>query len=1063
MKFSFHFYVCIAAFLIGINTGYGQMKKHLIDQYRQQSNHLIKTKRTYKINTLYNAIPRKPPNNLSPSYTYQSIPQSQIPTTQPLVLRAGDNQLPILIKGKVNTDNFIMPRESTATETKSYAYLDAIKDILQVEQPLKEFKISKINRDRKGYQHIRFQQRYKGLKVHGAEIILHEKGDEIRLMNGHPYPTPKLETLQPGLSEQQALDQTLRHLATQTSIKNYDPQLSAHPFSETELLIYHPERNPTDARLAWKVNITPNLSSHWTYFIDAHSGEMLSFYDEVCKFFHPIALGEKKEVSSPGNNNRSKNTTTAYFQGPETGNAPDLSDENRLLNIYENNGLYFLLDVSRAMFNASRSTLPGDPVGAIWTIDAQNTAPQNDNFEAIQIISNNPDAWDDRSGVSAHHNAAIAYEYYLNTFGRNSINGEGGNIISLVNVADEDSTDMDNAFWNGIAMFYGNGKQAFTSPLARSLDVAGHEMTHGVIQAEANLEYIGQSGALNESYADVFGVMIDRDDWQLGEDVVNRNIFRSGALRDMENPNNEGSRFGNIGWQPADLDEFVNLPETPEGDNGGVHVNSGIPNRAFFLIASTIGRDRAEKIYYHALQNYLVRSSQFIDMRIAALQSANDLYGQAEVDAVANAFDAVKIFAGEGTDTQTEIEENPGEEFILHTDADNSVLKIVTPAQSIVADPLSEIGPSNKPSITDDGSIIVYVGQDSSLQAIVINWSQGNFEQFPLDDRPIWRNVAISKDGQRLAALTTDLDNLVYIFDLTADEVEGIPLELYNPTTVEGVETGDVVFADVIEWDAQGEFLIYDAFNEIQTLDGGIQYWDIGFLRAWNNTQNTLGDGLITKLFTGLPENTSVGNPTFAKNAPFVVAFDFVAEDLFNGTTYSLETANIETGDVITLFNNSVLNYPNFSVDDGTIIFDAFTTQNNRVVAALDLADDRINLDGDGNPRALIGDINGARWGVWFANGQRVIVSNEAVLLDQESIQIYPNPFTDHISIAYEKAGQQQIQLFLYDLMGRILQQQNLRNPIETINLGNLPPGSYVLKLISSEGASHSQKIIKIE
>src|SRR5215203_7409311 len=98
---------------------------------------------------------------------------------------------------------------------------------------------------------------------------------------------------------------------------------------------------------------------------------------------------------------------------------------------------------------------------------------------------------------------------------------------------------MDNAFWNGSAMFYGNGNSSFRQ-LERGLDVAGHEMSHGVIQNTANLEYIGQSGALNESYADVFGAMIDRNDWQIGEDVVLPAVFPSGALRDLSNPNNGG-------------------------------------------------------------------------------------------------------------------------------------------------------------------------------------------------------------------------------------------------------------------------------------------------------------------------------------------------------------------------------------------------------------------------------------------------------------------------------------------------------------------------------------------
>ncbi len=110
---------------------------------------------------------------------------------------------------------------------------------------------------------------------------------------------------------------------------------------------------------------------------------------------------------------------------------------------------------------------------------------------------------------------------------------------------------MDNAFWNGVFMAYGDGNVAF-KPLAQALDVAAHEMTHGVIQHTVNLEYRGESGALNESFADVFAAMVDRDDWQLGEDVIKSlGLFPSGALRDMAHPHNGVSRGTTAGSRPT--------------------------------------------------------------------------------------------------------------------------------------------------------------------------------------------------------------------------------------------------------------------------------------------------------------------------------------------------------------------------------------------------------------------------------------------------------------------------------------------------------------------------------
>jgi len=138
------------------------------------------------------------------------------------------------------------------------------------------------------------------------------------------------------------------------------------------------------------------------------------------------------------------------------------------------------------------------------------------------------------------------------------------------------------------------------SPLAGALDVAGHKMTHGVIENTARLEYRNQSGAMNESFADIFGALIDRDDWTLGEDVVKSNSFPSGALRSLENPNQGGQR--DPGYQPMSMGQYVYLRDTPSEDNGGVHINSGIPNHAFYLFATAAGmnKDKAEKVYYQA-------------------------------------------------------------------------------------------------------------------------------------------------------------------------------------------------------------------------------------------------------------------------------------------------------------------------------------------------------------------------------------------------------------------------------------------------------------------------------
>ena len=138
-------------------------------------------------------------------------------------------------------------------------------------------------------------------------------------------------------------------------------------------------------------------------------------------------------------------------------------------------------------------------------------------------------------------------------------------------------------------MTYGDGDGIQFSNLAGAFDVTAHEITHGITQSTAALEYEGQSGALNESYSDVMAAMADNANWTIGEDVYTPSISGD-ALRDLSNPHQGGSSLNDAGWQPATMGEFLYMPYTDDQDYGGVHINSGIPNHAAYLVANQIGR-----------------------------------------------------------------------------------------------------------------------------------------------------------------------------------------------------------------------------------------------------------------------------------------------------------------------------------------------------------------------------------------------------------------------------------------------------------------------------------------
>lgn len=865
------------------------------------------------------------------------------------VLKYSKTGLPIFIQS-IATEETAKSVKNKSVEKLSTDYLIDVKHLLQINNAKEEFKTISQRTDDLGLTHIKMQQVFKGVKVYGSEIVLHlNKKRQTHILNGRSRPTPVLENVVPKISVAKAITQiehdlgvTLPKSDANKSGLNKILKLSEH---QQELLIYNIDGNDVLTR---HITVFPSIMDRWEYFIDANTGQVLDKYYHTCVFHFDF----KEEKSTHSNS----------IMPPNNGSGSDLNGVNRQLNTWSDGSINFLLNTTKPMFNAGQSQLPDNPVGGILTLDLRNEAPG----EGAQIfhVTSNSTTWNNATAVSAHYNADISYEYFKNTFNRNSINGQGGTIISFINVGDESGGSLENAFWNGNAMFYGNGGTAF-SALAGALDVGGHEMSHGVIQNTANLEYRNQSGAINESYADIFGAMIDRDDWKLAEDIVNTQQFPSGAMRDMQNPNNGGSGLGQNGWQPKDMTEFYSGTQ----DNGGVHINSGIPNRAYYLFATAIGKDKAEQVYYRALDNYLTVSSRFIDLRLAVIQAATDLHGSGatEVQAAESAFDTVGITNGEATDTDNDIPAASGDDFILSLDIDsnnpNTLYISNTSGEDFV--PLTTTSILRKPSVADDGSFAIFVTGSNTINAVTLN--ENNIEENIISSEQIWAAVALSKDGAKLAAVQNNQENIIYVFDLINNTNNSF--ELYNPTSAEGITTGEVLYPDALEWDYSGQYLIYDALNRIDNGDGqDIDYWDVGVLNVWNNQTNAFADGSIQKLFTNLPEGVSIGNPSFSKTSGNILAFDYF--DGLNGI-YEVIAADVEQGNVMTVYQNNKLGYPNYSKTDEQLIFDSNNNGDDDIMV-INMAADKISSSG--NASELIPD---GKWGIWYTVGERESINDD--------------------------------------------------------------------------------------
>ena len=278
--------------------------------------------------------------------------------------------------------------------------------------------------------------------------------------------------------------------------------------------------------------------------------------------------------------------------------------------------------------------------------DARNTT----DLRAPIVRTEAGTASEDKTVEAAFERLGTTWDFFFQVYARNSIDKAGMAIEGVVHYR----RNFDNAFWNGTQMVFGDGSGRLFTNLAQSLTVCGHELSHGVVQYDGPLVYQGQSGALNESMADVLGVLVEQ--WSLGQGVdradwlVGREILAPGvtgqALRNLAEP---GTAYDDdvLGRdpQPGHMDQYV---ETDE-DNGGVHINSGIPNRAFTLAAKRLGGkawEDAGRIWYASLgHERLLPTATFRQFARITRYVASTLFGTGsrQVSAVEEAWSGVGV------------------------------------------------------------------------------------------------------------------------------------------------------------------------------------------------------------------------------------------------------------------------------------------------------------------------------------------------------------------------------------------------------------------------------------
>ncbi len=467
------------------------------------------------------------------------------------------------------------------------------------------FKVQKIIKDPVGEATvIRLQQIYEGVPVWGSTQVAHVGKDGVlKVVSG---------TVAPDLDKKEKLKnknkiEEKKAIAIAQKDLGFTPKYEVEP--SADLYVYQNGEETTYAYVV-KLNFLDPEPGNYYYFIEADSGKVLNKYNTIHN-----ATNDNTAPSKPVTGTSTVGTgkgvlgDTKSINTTLSGSSYYLQDNTRGATIYTYNG-------------NNRTRLPG----TLWA-DTDNV------FNAKS----------DAAAVDAHYYAGVTYNYYKNTFNRNSYNDAGAPLKSTVHYG----KNYNNAFWNGSQMVYGDGDGSTFIAFSGGIDVVGHELTHAVTEYSSNLIYQNESGALNEAFSDIFGTLIEyydnrNPDWEVGEDIYTPGQAGD-ALRSMSDP----TKYG-------DPDHYSKR-YTGTSDNGGVHTNSGIINKAAYLLANGgthygvtvngVGKDKVGAIYYRANTVYLTESATFSQARAALVQAAADLYGanSAEVAAVKQSYDAVGV------------------------------------------------------------------------------------------------------------------------------------------------------------------------------------------------------------------------------------------------------------------------------------------------------------------------------------------------------------------------------------------------------------------------------------
>jgi Zn-dependent metalloprotease len=864
------------------------------------------------------------------------------------------------------------------------------------------FELIEESTDNLGFSHHRYQEHFDGYPIEGGIYILHVKNGVVNNANGKLIRQIP-QTGKVVVSAEDALNIAKAHMDTgkfyweipemETRIKHIknDPNATFFPKAE---LVYVDGRFATKGdnyRLAWKyVLYTTGSHGKETLFVDAETGKIILTL-EGCHSNSVVGTAETR------------------YHGTQTIVTDSVSPTE-----------FRLIDATRG--------------GGVETYNMNRNV---DNFNLAVDFIDEDNIWDnansllDDAATDVHWGSERTYDYFLEQHDRDSYDGNGTRIVSYVHY----DVNLFNAFWNGMFAVYGDGRQ---NPLT-SIDVVGHELTHGVTEFSAGLIYQDESGALNESFSDIFGTAVEffalenEADWLIGKENF--------LLRSMSDPNSQG-----------DPDTYLGNNYTlSSADNGGVHTNSGVQNYWYYLLAAggtgvndngdsydidSLGIEVASAIAYRNLTVYLTPSSNYFDARIGSIQAAADLYGECSsiVLEVAEAWYAVGV----------------GPETIA---PDFQFVEVLTPTDSGCGlgseEPISIAFRFNPSGC----GLTIPAGEELEL-SYAINGESPIVETIVLDSL-LTGGELLTHNFLTPADLSIPMEysieyNVSYNGDLISGNNTFTNQELKNPEPIEGArkltfEDGNVEDSIFVALGANAngditrgarntgrfgylmnssralreDITIFssEAENYTDNFDFISKLCSCVDLTGWDNAFLNFD---LRQTFS--PEYDSI----FGTDLSFMIAMRATIDGVQVGNQYHPETSNLDP------YKSYRINVDEYAGSMFTLCFEGVHYQN-----------DTETEDGTGDKSQLDN--------IFFSQSNVSNVADNRL----SDLSIHPNPTSGNIQIELDAIGTHTYQVI--DMIGQIVESGTwLSTGLQTLDLGRFAKGTYMLSITTD-----NQQVVK--